>query len=68
VVDYKFTRGSDIHRDGMYLELSIPGEPALAEVFYSDVSREFYVTCYAKDIPLHAIEQLILRARRDLLP
>jgi hypothetical protein len=50
----------------MYLELSISDEPPLAEVFYSDTSREFYVTCYAKDIPLHAMEQLILQARRDL--
>jgi hypothetical protein len=66
VTEYKFLRGSDINRDGMYLELSIAGESPLAEIFYSDKSGEFYVTCYAQDIPLNALEELIQRARRDL--
>ncbi|MFC5568449.1 hypothetical protein ACFPN1_00005 [Lysobacter yangpyeongensis] len=66
MTEYKFLRGSDINRDGMYLELSVAGESPLAEVFYSDTSAEFYVTCYAQDIPLNALEELIQRARRDL--
>ncbi|EPE7491593.1 hypothetical protein ACSMAF_003686 [Cronobacter universalis] len=42
---YYFTRGSDIIRDGMYLELSEAGTSPLlqfAEVFYSDVTGEFF--------------------------
>ncbi len=45
---YELTRGSDILRDGMFLELSEAGTSPLrqiADVFYSDVTHKFFLTC-----------------------
>ncbi|WP_284602449.1 hypothetical protein [Dickeya dadantii] len=68
---YELTRGSDILRDGMFLELSEAGTSPLrqiAEIFYSDVTHEFFLTCYEENIPLGAIEELISEAKNLLLP
>lgn len=57
--EYKLSRGSDIVRDGMYLELTMANtDPVLqlAEVFYSDVTHQFTLTCYEPNIPLAVIE------------
>lgn len=64
-------RGSDILRDGMYLELSVSETSPLrqvAEVFYSDVTHEFFLTCYEENIPLEAVGKLILEVRISLPP
>lgn len=63
---YSFVRGSDIIRDGMYLEVSreITGQVTqLAEVFYSDQTHEISLSCYVPDLPLELIELLIAHAR-----
>ncbi|WP_127957649.1 hypothetical protein [Serratia microhaemolytica] len=68
-IKYMLTRGSDIHRDGMYLELSEAGTSPLrqlAEVFYSDVTHQFFLTCYEEDLPLDVIEWLISEAKKSL--
>lgn len=70
-IKYELRRGSDVLRDGMYLELSI-GETSplqqVAEVFYSDITHEFFLTCYEENIPLAQIEKLISAAKKSLPP
>jgi GNAT superfamily N-acetyltransferase len=53
----------------MYLELSEFGadEPVL-EVFYSDKSGEFSLTCFKEAVPLAVVEWLIERSSFCLLP
>lgn len=70
-IEYNLTRGSDVIRDGMYLELSEAGASPLrqiAEVFYSDVTHEFSFSCYEGYIPLEEIEKLIHEAKKLLPP
>lgn len=70
-INLELIRGSDVLRDGMYLELSISGTSPLrqvAEVFYSDVTHEFFLTCYEENIPLEAVEKLISEAKASLPP
>lgn len=69
---YHFIRGSDIIRDGMYLELC--KEEAnnqllqIAEVFYSDETSVFSLTCFIENVPLPLIEELMKRAKAALPP
>ncbi|EKT66020.1 TPA: hypothetical protein ACS8BP_000407 [Providencia alcalifaciens] len=69
--EYELSRGSDIVRDGMYLELTMANtDPVLqlAEVFYSDVTHQFTLTCFEPNIPLEIIETLIEQAKKLLPP
>lgn len=62
-------RGSDVERDGMYLELlDEETQRAVAEVFYSDASDAMTFTAYDEDLPLRAIERLIERGKELLAP
>lgn len=70
-IEYELSRGSDIVRDGMFLELTMANtNPVLqlAEVFYSDVTHQFTLTCYEPNIPLAVIEDLIEQAKKLLPP
>jgi len=61
--------GSDVQRDGMYLELSIPNSNPLrqiAEVFYSDQTHDFVVSCFEENVPIKLIELLIENAKKRL--
>ena len=61
-------RGSDIDRDGMYLELNESGgQSGVAEIFYSDQCNNFTLNTFGNDIPMEAIEWLIDEAKK-LLP
>lgn len=67
---YEIIRGSDIVRDGMYLELRLPDTfpvKQLAEIFYSDVTHEFFISILAGNLPLSIIEILVAEAK-VLLP
>jgi hypothetical protein len=65
-------RGSDIVRDGMFLEISTVNDDRrniLVEVFFSDVDGTFTFTCDAPfSLPLEVIESLIAEARTLLPP
>jgi hypothetical protein len=64
---FEVVRGSDINRDGMYLEMSERGGKAgIAEVFYSDETRGFVLNTFGNDIPLDAIEWIATNARLTL--
>ncbi|BBV08534.1 TPA: hypothetical protein ACHWKL_001343 [Providencia stuartii] len=69
--EYELSRGSDIVRDGMFLELTVANTNPilqLAEVFYSDVTLQFTLTCFEPNIPLEVIETLIEQAKKLLPP
>ena len=70
-IEYEFTRGSDIIRDGMFMEVSVARTNPLrqlAEIFYSDVTKDFVLTCYESNVPLDVIESLIKLAHDELPP
>ncbi len=68
-IKYEFTRGNDIIRDGMFMEVSVSNTDPLrqlAEIFYSDVTKDFVLTCYEPNVPLDVIESLIKFAYEEL--
>ncbi|WP_067063246.1 hypothetical protein [Roseateles chitosanitabidus] len=70
-VEYEFLRGSDLQRDGMFLEVAVKGTNPLrqlAEVFYSDLTGQFSLSCFERDVPIEVIERLLLQARESLPP
>jgi hypothetical protein len=69
IAGYSTVMGSDVHRDGMYLEL-IDQETGdeVAEVFYSDQSHRMTVSVFRPDLPIEAVEALIEEAKRRLPP
>lgn len=69
--EYSFTRGSDVVRDGMFLEAYAVGDAkrrTVAEVFYSDSTDEFYVSCFEEHVPVELVEYLIEEGRKCLPP
>lgn len=71
--NYFYVRGSDVDRDGMYLELfhgdaKFPGQEPLAEIFYSDKGGSMVVTTFSEAVPLEAVEWLIAEAKTQLPP
>ena len=65
---YWVTVGSDIQRDGMYLEVEDGEKAVLAEVFYSDRDDSMTFTGYRAGLPLPLIEWLIAHAKERLTP
>ncbi len=69
VTGFEIVWGGDVIRDGMYSELQskLDDPPTkLAKVFYSDVSKRFFVTLFEPDVPIEAIERLLRHARSNL--
>jgi len=66
---YRIVRGSDLQRDGMFLELidQSTGDE-VAEVFYSDVTHKMAISVFQPEMPLEVIESLINQAKHDLPP
>lgn len=65
---YSTVRGSDLLRDGVFLELSVAGSSeVLMEVFYSGVDGSFCLSGSGAPVPLEVVEALIAAAR-ELLP
>lgn len=48
---------SDIHRDGMGLELVSPSGEVVAEIFRSDAAKTVTVTTFDNDIPLAVFDR-----------
>jgi hypothetical protein len=69
VPGFQTARGSDVHRNGMYLEVIDEGTgDEVAEIFYSDVTGEMTVSVFRAELPLQVVEALIERAKRELPP
>ncbi len=61
--------GSDTQRDRVFLELvEVPTGETVAEVVYSDKTREFSISLDGNDLPLEKVEGLISSARLRLVP
>ncbi len=69
--EYSLLVGSDVQRDGMFLELYDGPEPngsPLAECFYSDVDGSFALTIYGNQVSDAALAWLRTEAERRLPP
>ena len=66
--EYAYVVGSDVIRDGMYVEVGDgpDGANAILEIFYSDASHKMTVTLYRPDVPLEVVEWAISIARERL--
>lgn len=67
---YTMELGSDVERDGMFLELyeGSRDSPRLAKVFYSDQTHTMAFTALREDLPLEAVEWFIGQAKVRLPP
>lgn len=67
-VEYRYVLGSDLVRDGMYVEVSdFRNEtPAILEIFYSDATHAMTVSLYTQDVPLDVVEWAIAVAKERL--
>ena len=68
---YHLIMGSDVKRDGMFLELVVDGRSAAPplEMFYSDATGSFTLnTLQTASIPLEIVEHFIREAQRCLPP
>lgn len=68
--NYRYVRGSDIERDGMFLELVDDGTDPLEQlacIFYSDVTKEFALDYFDDGVPPDVLEAFV-DAAVELLP
>ena len=65
---YQFLMGSDIERDGMFMEMLDESGAYVAEVFYSDVTHNMVVTLERQSLPIEAVQELLSRSRLSLPP
>ncbi|MDX8539293.1 MULTISPECIES: hypothetical protein [Mesorhizobium] len=66
--NYEATIGSDVQRDGMYLELADQYEHIVGEIFFSDVDGKMTLTLSQPDVPLEVVEWMIATAKVRLPP
>jgi len=59
---------SDVIRDGLGVELLDSSGQVVAEVFRCDSDKTVVMTTFGNDLPLHAVETLLERARSRLDP
>jgi hypothetical protein len=59
--------GSDIERDGMYLEITdVADHTVVLEVFFSDRASRLTLTAFRPDVPLELVEWAIQMAKQRL--
>lgn len=58
--------GSDLERDGMFLEVADAANALVATLFYSDGDESMTLTAHRPDIPLPLIEWMISEAKERL--
>ncbi|WP_027051987.1 hypothetical protein [Mesorhizobium erdmanii] len=66
--NYDAIIGSDVQRDGMYLELLDQDGRVVGEIFYSDVAGKMTVTLSQPQAPLDVVEWMIATAKIRLPP
>lgn len=67
--EYHYVVGSDLQRDGMYLEVTdTPSGPLVLEVFYSDQTDQMTFTAGREDLPFELVEWALATARQRLTP
>ncbi len=63
--------GSDLERDGMYLEISefpYNSVEVILEIFYSDITNKFSIALFKENVALELIEEAIKIAKQRLVP
>ncbi len=67
-IEYSYIVGSDVIRDGMYVEVSNQSNStdAILEIFFSDASYDMAVTLFKPNVPLEVLEWAISVARERL--
>ena len=65
---YAATIGSDVQRDGMYLELADQDGHVVGEIFFSDVDGKMAITLYQPGVPVEVVEWMISIAKVRLPP
>jgi len=66
---YNCTIGSDLVRDGMYIEVCEgSGSFEIIGIFYSDITGEMTVSVFIENVPLPVLEWAISVARQRLSP
>ena len=68
---YELVFGSDIQRDGVYLELSdlsAPDPVVVLDAFHWDADGRITVSAYCEDVPFEIVEWFIAEVRRRLAP
>jgi hypothetical protein len=58
--------GSDVQRDGLYLEVQNPQGGVAFEIFRSDREKTVTFTAFQEDIPLEVVEAAVASARPRL--
>jgi hypothetical protein len=68
---YSTLLGSDLTRDGMFLELHrgpMEGSSVVAEAFYSDATGNLTTSIFQRDLPDEILEEFFAEARTCLPP
>jgi hypothetical protein len=68
---FVFVRGSDVERDGMYIEVSEKTgnkDRVVLEVFYSDANDQMTFSAFERDLPFELVELVAQTARERLTP
>ncbi len=65
---YQFLMGSDIERDGMFMEMLDASGACVAEFFYSDATHRMVVTLGQQGLPIEAVQELLSRSKLQLPP
>jgi hypothetical protein len=61
--------GSDVKRDGMYLELiEDETDDEVAEIFYSDQTGKMTVSVFKSTMPIEVVDLFLAEAKERLLP
>jgi hypothetical protein len=63
---WPFIIGSDVQRDGLYLEVQNPQGDVAFEIFRSDRERTVTFTAFQEDIPMEVVEAAAAFARPRL--
>jgi hypothetical protein len=65
---YQAVIGSDLDRDGMFLEVTDEAAALVAVLFYSDRGGSMTLTTHRPDVPLPLIEWMIGEGKKRLPP
>lgn len=73
LLDEKFEGliGSDLERDGMYLEISAfpyNSVEIILEIFYSDATKKISITLFRENVALELVQEAIKIAKHRLVP
>ncbi len=65
---YESVVGSDLEKDGMFLELSDAENNLVLYAFWSDANDGFTFSAYEQELPFSLVEWFVQEARKRLPP